>query len=466
MKTKIKILRLPALAGLLAISALLLSFFSCEEALEVRTPINQINSVHVFESVSTADAAMSNLYSELQAYSLLSGGSGGAGALLGTYTDELSNYDIYSSNADLDLYNNVQQTSNFSIKSVWSNAYNEIYLTNSIMEGVAKSTTVSEVDKKRLKGEALFVRSMIMYYLQQIFGEVPFPVTTDYTVNRSLPKTPEEVILAKLTTDLTEAVNLLNNQYRNTERIYPNRKAAEMLLATVLMTRGQYAAAEPLLRGIISGPLYQWQTDVSKTFKKSGSHIIWQLKPLFTNEATNEANLYYFEDFLPFSYTISNHLADKFSPTDRRKQYWIKTLTIDGVAYYRPDKYRNIGVNPDEYSIVYRLEEAYLLLAEALAHQNKVLEAIPYLNAVREKAGVTLLGTNASGEMVMNAVLEENTKEFFTERGIRFLSLKRAGRLNDLQQTKPNWQTHHRIWPLPVSELLLNSNLNPQNNGY
>lgn len=466
MKTEFKIWGFPASVRLLAVTALLLSVFSCEDALEVKTPINQINAVQVFESVSTADAAMSNLYSELQAYSLLSGGSGGAGPLLGTYTDELTSYDIYSSNADLDLYNNVQQASNYSIKSVWSNAYNEIYLTNSIMEGVAKSTAISEADKKRLKGETLFVRSMVIYYLQQIFGDVPFPVTTDYTVNKALAKTSAEEILVKLTADLTDAVSLLNDQYRNSERIYPNRKAAELLLATVLMTRGQHAAAETLLKGIIAAPLYQWQSDVTKTFKKSGSHILWQLKPLFANEATNEANLYYFEDFLPFSYTLTNELADKFSPTDQRRQHWIKTLTIEGVDYYRPDKYRNIGVNPDEYSIVYRLEEAYLLLAEALAHQNKVAEAIPYVNKVKEKAGVALLGTGASRETVINVVLEENAKEFFTERGIRFLSLKRAGRLNDLQPAKPNWQTHHRIWPLPVSELLLNTNLNPQNNGY
>lgn len=439
---------------------------SCDNLLDVRSPIDQINSAQVFESTSTADAALSNLYAELQYYSLLNGGSGSAGALLGTYTDELISYDEYNNDADRDLYNNVQQASNTSIKTFWSNAYKEIYLANSILEGVESSTAIPENDKKRIRGEALFVRSLVLYYLTQVFGDIPYPTSTDFVINQSLPKMSESQMLAVLTDDLTETVSLLNDQYTNPERIYPNRKTAQLVLATVLMTQKKDAEAEPLLKEIVQNSMYVWEGDLSKTFKKNGKHIMWQLKPLNAGDATNEAVLYYFEDALPYTYTLSNTLYNSFASNDLRRTQWIKALTIDQATYYRSDKYVNTIGNSDEYSIVFRLEEAYLLLAEALVNQNKLGEALPYLNAVKEKAGIDLSPAGSSKEQLVKALIDENRKEFFTERGIRFLSLKRAGRLNDLLPSKPNWKDYHLVWPIPRTELLLNANLNPQNNGY
>ncbi|ACU07556.1 putative outer membrane protein, probably involved in nutrient binding [Flavobacteriaceae bacterium 3519-10] len=450
-----------------SLGALLLSaLHSCENLLDVNTPVSQTGSEQVFESVGTADAALSHLYTEIQAYSLLNGGSGGAGALLGAYTDDLISYDVYSQNGDMDIYQNVQGPSNISIKGVWTNAYSEIYTANAIINGVEKSTGIGEDDRRRIKGEALFVRTLIYYYLNQLFGDIPYTATTDYTVNQMLKKIPSAEVQLKIQEDLYSAAALLNDEYRNPERIYPNRKTAELLLATVLMTRQQYATAEALLRGIIQSPLYQWQPAVQETFKKNGQHILWQLKPLYPTQATNEVLLYYFESAHPTMYTLSDHLITSFSAGDLRKQWWTKEITVEQTAYYRADKYTRIFDNTDEYSIVFRLEEAYLLLAEALAQQGKLSEALPYLNAVKAKAGIPHVAPSVTKEQLLDEILAENRKEFFTERGIRFTTLKRMNRLSDLTSHKPNWKAHHQVWPLPFSELSLNPNLNPQNNGY
>lgn len=439
---------------------------SCENLLEVDVPVSQTPSSLVFESTETADAALSHLYTEMQAYSLLNGGQGGAGALLGSYTDDLINYDNYSQNGDMDIYENVQGASNISIKSFWTQAYSEIYTANAIITGIEKSVGINEGDRRRIKGEALFVRTLIYYYLNQLFGDIPYTVTTDYTYNQSVKKTSSAEVQEKIQEDLYMAVALLNDEYRNPERIYPNRKTAELLLATVLMTRYQYGAAEALLRGVIDSPLYQWQPDVRETFKKTGSHILWQLKPLYASAATNEALLYYFESSVPTLYSLSGDLISSFSAGDLRKQWWTTGITVEQTTYYRPGKYTRLFDNTDEYSIVFRLEEAYLLLAEALAQQGKLSEAMPYLNAVKEKAGVSPAAPTLTKEQLLDEILAENRKEFFTERGIRFTTLKRLGRLTDLVMHKPQWKPHHELWPLPFSELSLNPNLNPQNNGY
>jgi hypothetical protein len=442
-----------------------LALSSCRNLIESDFPSTQIEVSQVFETVSTADGALSNLYAELQYYSVISGGSLGTGALLGTYTDDLNCYIISSQNSALDLYNNRQISSNTAVLSVWTNAYKEIYSANSIINGVESSTGISEMDKKRIKGEALFIRSLIYFYLSQIFGDIPYTTTTDYTVNQSLGKISETELLIKIQNDLETAVALLEEPYRNAERVYPNRKAAELMLSLVLMQQKKWTEAEQQLKTIKQSPLYVWEPDVAKTFKKAGKHILWQLKPLKANDATEEAINYNFTTAVPNTYALSEDLVSSFASNDLRKQKWVKEITINQNHFYRCDKYRNTTANTDEYSVIFRLEGVYLLLAESLAQQNKVEEALPYINAVRQKAGIPAL-TSSSKEELLNNIVEENRKEFFTEHGNRFLTLKRNNRLNKLIPLKPNWQAYHQLWPLPISELLLNPNLNPQNTGY
>ncbi|MDP2452500.1 MULTISPECIES: RagB/SusD family nutrient uptake outer membrane protein [unclassified Kaistella] len=439
---------------------------ACEDALEVSPPVNQISSAQVFESVSTADAALSNLYAEFQAYSLLSGGAGGAGALLGTYTDELYSYGINTQNAEYDLYNNTQIATNTRIKSVWTNAYKEIYMANVIINGVKVSAGITEDDQRRIHGEALFLRSLVYYYLTSIFGDIPYTVSTDYSVNQSLAKTEEAEVLMKIENDLQQAALMLNDSYRNNERIYANRKTAELILATVMMKRSKWQEAEALLRGIVQNPVYVWQPDLTKTFKTTGKHILWQLKPLKANDATPEALLFYFITAVPNTYTLSDNLFASFTSNDLRRQAWIKPLLINQKTYYRADKYQKTVNNTDEYSIVVRLEEAYLLLAENLAQQNKISEALPFLNAVKQKAGLAPLPDTLTKQELVTEIIDESCKEFFTEKGMRFLTLKRNGRLNSLIPYKTNWQPFHQNWPLPASELLVNPRLKPQNDGY
>ncbi|MNL56219.1 SusD family protein [compost metagenome] len=67
---------------------------------------------------------------------------------------------------------------------------------------------------------------------------------------------------------------------------------------------------------------------------------------------------------------------------------------------------------------------------------------------------------------MLDEILLESRREFFTEHGHRFFDLKRTGRLNVLIGVKPNWKSYHDLWPLPQKELTLNPNMNPQNTGY
>lgn len=439
---------------------------SCEDLVEVDMPNNQISKDMVFEDVQTADAALAGLYSHLWEDSPIAGGNRGSGALLGTYTDDLECFSLSILNADYDLYLNQQIETNTSIYALWSSAYQKIYMANAIISGAEKSVALSTQQKERVKAEGLLARSILFFYLQQIFGDIPYVTSTDYQVNKSLAKTPAAEVLQQLEIDLTQAVSLLKDEYRNSERIFPNRKVAELLLAKILMLQNKWPQAEILLNNVVTSPLYTFENNITKVFQKSGMHILWQLKPRNNGDTTKEAILYTFTNSPPINYALSIDLMDELSATDLRRQNWTKEVIANGNRWHRPNKYTVISNNTTEYSIVFRLEEAYLLLAETLSRQGKIQEAIPYVNATRQRANLAPLSTTINQNQLLDEILLENRKEFFAEMGHRFLDLKRMNALNSLSVVKPNWAEHHRLWPVPQKEMLLNPKLRPQNNGY
>lgn len=444
----------------------ILTLMSCEKMIEVDDPINQITAEQVFSDVNTANAALDNLYMEMQANSMFSGGNKGLGALLGTYTDDLDAYFQPSSMDNLNIYFNQIVPSNSIVLSVWNNAYKEIYTANAIIEGLDKSKSIAEKDKNRIKGEVLLIRTMVYFQLQRLFGEIPYTVTTDYEINRNLSKMPSTEFYAKIEDDISSAINLLDDSYRNAERIYLNRKAAQLVQSKIFLEKGKFAEAEAGCKSIIASPMYAIQQDVSKVFKKGGTHIIWQLKPLNANQSVLETGIFFFSLAPPPSYALSVNLADTFENSDTRKLNWITPIQGGENTFYRNNKYKNNLTNADEYSVVMRLEEVHFVLAEALTKQNKVTEAAFYVNSIRSRSGLTAIPATLTKEAFLLELMKEKRREFFAEQGHRFFDLKRNGQLQSLTAVKPNWQQHYQVWPIPQNELILNPNLNPQNNGY
>ncbi|MBF6643920.1 MULTISPECIES: RagB/SusD family nutrient uptake outer membrane protein [Chryseobacterium] len=439
---------------------------SCEKLVETDFPNNQIPSQLVFEDEQTAESALAGLYSALWNNSMYSGGIDGMGALLGTYTDDLNCVYTSASNGALDLYNNQQIPTNTAITSFWTYAYQEIYMANSIIEGVSGSKALSTATKNRIRGEAMFVRSLLYLNLYEIFGEIPYTDTTDYAYNSQLTRMAKNELLSKLEADLSEAVNLLPADYRTIERIYPNKFAGYLVLAKMKMELKKWSEAENLCNTILQSNLYSFQTDITKVFQKGGMHIIWQLKPKNTNDATKEASLYTFTG-APTSFTLSSSLVNTFAANDLRRQNYMTAVPFSQQTNYRSSKYKNLGVNnATEYSVLFRLDEVYLIKAEILLEMNRVTEAVPFINRSRQRAGLSLLNSSISVTEAKSQMRDEKRREFFTEHGIRFFDLKRWGVLDQLNAVKPNWKSYHSSWPLPQKELLVNPKLNPQNTGY
>jgi hypothetical protein len=444
----------------------LLMLTGCDKLVEVDYPSSQIGTEQVFADVQTANAALSGLYASLRDVSLITGADFySASTLLASYTDDLDCY-TNDQNGVRDIYLNQQVESNKIVAIIWANAYTQIYYANSLIRGVEMSVKLKEADKNRIKGEAILLRSMIYFYLQQLFGDIPYTTSIDYEFNRTLSRTGAGDVLEQLEADVTEAADLLTDDYRDVERIYPNRKAAQVLLARIYLLQSDWIQAQEMAETILSSPLYVFQADINEVFYKSGSHILWQMKPENAGDETLESYFYYFTGSAPHNYALTENLINSFATEDLRRQLWIAEVTSGSNTWYRPYKYKNQeGTNSNEYSIVFRLEEVYFIMSEALARQGRIDEALPYLNATRHRAGLTGF-TSLSAEVFVTELLAEKRREYFTESGYRFIDLKRLDRQDELSALKPNWEEYKKVWPLPQNEMLLNHNLSPQNNGY
>src|SRR5690606_38510185 len=101
-----------------------------------------------------------------------------------------------------EIGDNAISVTNSTIRNHWSNLYAVIYYCNSAMEGLSKSSAVTESIKRRLVAEARFVRALSYFYLVNAWGDVPLATGTDYRVNRSLHRSSIEDVYDLILSDL------------------------------------------------------------------------------------------------------------------------------------------------------------------------------------------------------------------------------------------------------------------------
>ncbi|MEC4078006.1 RagB/SusD family nutrient uptake outer membrane protein, partial [Myroides odoratimimus] len=368
----------------------------------------------------------------------------------------------YSPTSDnLLLFNNTLDPSKYVLSSIWNTSYTHIYTINAFIIGVSKSNGISEEEKEQLISEGLILRSLYYQSLTQLFGDIPYTISTDYKENTQIEKTPYHQVLQNIEQDILQAKDVLSYSYRSSNKYYPNKTVAELILAKNHLLQKKYDKAEIIAKLILNNSLYNLELDLSKTFKNSARSTLWQLSNSSPIAATYEARNYVMLSG-NWLYNISSSLINSFDNNDLRTLHWIKEYIPTSTSYNY--KYKNTPTNnTDENSIIFRLEEAYFILSEALIHQDKEKEAIPYLNIIRQKAGLSPLSNSLNKEQIILSMLDESRKEFFLEHGRRFFDLKRNNKLSLLKDTKTNWQDKHAFFPYPEKEILINPNLNPQN---
>ncbi|HEX9981251.1 MAG TPA: RagB/SusD family nutrient uptake outer membrane protein [Flavobacterium sp.] len=441
-------------------------FPACESFVDVGTPSAQLSAEVVFNDAGTAEAALVNVYSKLQGNVLVTGDVSGVSILLGHYADELTYYGSPGGSEEVFWQNSLLPSGNL-VGSLWNDSYNLIYSANAVIEGVEGSAGIAQADKDRLTGEALFLRAFIHFYLSGLYGSIPYVTTTDYRVNSTVLRIPVEEIYPLLAADLSSAQILLESAPQSADNVRVNVDAAKAMLARVYLYSQNWTAAEAATTDVISSPALTWVEDLNGVFLKGSTGTIWQLMPGSAGMNTIEAQNFIFESGPPPARALSESLVNAFEAGDLRKEQWIKMVSDGTGAWYHAFKYKNNGSSgtSEEYSIMLRLGEMYLIRAEARAQLGNLSGAVQDLDKIRTRAGLPPTAAATQQEM-LQAVMRERRVELFTELGHRFFDLKRTGAADQVLSEKPGWDATDILWPLPANEMLLNQNLLPQNPGY
>jgi starch-binding outer membrane protein, SusD/RagB family len=447
-----------------------LSITACKKFVEADPPKTQLVRESVFENDQTAIAAQTVIYSQMATSSSLN-----FSVLPGLSADELTNFSTTSDRTQ--FYTNGLLANNGQLSLfLWNPPYNYIYEANAILEGLSKSTSISKEIKDQLQGEAKFIRAFWNFYLVNLFADIPLITTTDYKINALAEREGTATIYESIIADLLEARTLLKEQYlganlilSTNERLRPTRSAAAALLARVYLYKGEWLKSENEATSVINNGQYSLINNLDSSFLKNNLEAIWQITIGLTTLNTPEGSLFILTS-TPSTVTISPQLLNSFEPNDKRKALWIKSFTASGKTYYYPFKYKiKTGSPINEYSMVLRLGEQYLIRAEARAQQNKISEAQSDLNLIRKRAGLGNIGANDKSAL-LTAILHERQVELFTEWGHRWLDLKRTGTIDSVMSivtpTKGGtWNTNWQLYPVPKYDRDQNKNLT-QNLGY
>ncbi len=445
----------------------LLFLLGCEDFLEVEDPLGQVNSTVVFQDETTATAAVTTLYGKLRDDVLLTGKSEGLSTLMGVYSDELIYYGFGGEPLD-NFYQHNVFPDNTLVENLWNGSYSLIYMGNAILEGLEASNELDTQIKKQLRGETLFIRSLVYFYLTELFGDIPYPTGTDYEVNRRLAKQPISIIFENIIADLNEAQGLLGTSYISEERVRANKKVVAALLSRIYLYMERWDLAVLQSTILIDDPSFILEPDVEVEFLKESRSAILQFKPRSEGDNAQEALTFIFASGPPPLVSLNPQLIYNMEPNDLRREYWIGEITDGSETWYFPKKYKNQGNTGTsmEYSVIFRLSEQYLNRAEALARLGNLTSAKEDLDVVRNRAGLSDSEATTQSE-VLEAIQVERYHELFSEFGHRWFDIKRFGLANEiLGPIKAGWKPTDVLLPIPENELLMNPSLNPQNPGY
>lgn len=448
----------------LVILALALST-GCQKYVALDLPTTMAQQETVFAQNETATAAVLGLYTTVIAtnLSLL---NGGATLYPSLSADEVTNT---APNEELDGFRtaSISPAGTLGIQTrLWSRAYSIIYHANAVIEGLEASTLLSTATRNQLLGEAKTIRALCYFYAVNLFGDIPLVTSTDFRVNEQKERTPAAQVWSQIRSDLEESALLLSPTYTGSSRGRINKWAAMALLARVYLYLEQWDKAEAAATAVISSGGYSLAENPSLVFIPTSSETILQ----WVREGSNTADG---ASFIPSSATAKPPFAllpgllTAFEGGDNRRTAWTKSTTSGGVTYYYPFKYKvRSGATVQEYLVVLRLGEQYLIRGEARAKSGNLKGAADDLSLIRKRAGLGDVQFT-SAEPLLEAIDKERRVELFAEWGHRWLDLKRRGKAGAVLAPikNPNWQESDALYPLPLQELQRNPQL-VQNPGY
>jgi len=382
--------------------------------------------------------------------------------------------------------------------STWRNYYKAITRANTLLERIKEADVAVVKNKDRHIAEAEFLRALAYFDLVRIFGDVPL-VTKTLSIDEAY-KTPREkvdkIYDEIIIKDLLDAEAKLPASYSGADLGRATRGAAKALLGKVYMTRKDFTKAEAKLQEVTTmgyNLLANWADLWDYTKNERHSEYIYDIEyeqglggegSVFTNRFTPKVTsmiaFYGIAGSVDDQNTPHQVLFDLFDAKDKRKDITATRGYTDATGKFIPIliSSNNMSAYTRKYIVkiptandspanwkVIRYADVLLMYAEALNENGKTSAALPFLNQIRTRAGVTPYAALSQAEMRDKIVLERRMELAFE--GHRWFDLVRTGQAFPVMQ-KYGMKTHNTLWPIPLAQIqLINDRaLFPQNPGY
>jgi tetratricopeptide (TPR) repeat protein len=429
---------------------------------------------------------------------------------------------------------NITDYNDYLVTSVYQDDYMGINRANQVLDNVP-SINMDATLKQQLLGEAKFMRGFFYYNLATIYGNVPImlhsPTPTDYPST-----SPQDSVFIQAEADFADAAAVLPASYNAANIGRATKGAAYAMLGKAYMQQHKYAQAQTAFDWLVTGAgksnyslvsdyhsnfietaennsesVFEWQNAVNPndthdddtqigtsdnlnygtsippffapspvgfTDGQARRWVVWEFLQENTTGGQRDPRLaatflYDSTDVRGPAFTLAygktwNNLGLATNPSIQhgnitevcfRKE--LDDATMNGEVFHSGNNYRYV-----------RYADVLLLYAEALNAQGQTAAAYPYVDRVRQRAGLSTLTATHPG-LSQQAFLTQLKHERITEltgEGHRFEDLARWGDLGPALATRDAGFANFKVgkdefMPIPQYDLDVNPKLK-QNPGY
>ena len=382
------------------------------------------------------------------------------------------------------------------LSNAWNQYFQSIFRANNLLTKI-ESLDVSDIpNKNQYVAETRFLRALCYFDLVRIFGSVPavtsaLSITDAYKMSRT---SVEEIYNNIIIPDL-KAAESLPTSYSGANIGRPTQGATKAFLGRVYLTRGDFTNAESKLLEVTTMG-YALEDDYEIIFDpttKRNKEYIFDIEyesgvsagSVLTNRCMpNHAGMQTFYGVPGTGNEWNNPtqaLINLFEQNDKRRDRSIGTpggfydasgefVSLPSTTnqnYTKKYLYRIAAANDSPVNWHHiRYADVLLMLAEAMNENGKTAQAIPYLNMIRNRAGVSEYPITMSQSDTRAAIEKERRLELCFE-GHRWFDLVRWGKAYDALKDK-GMSPYMTLFPIPLSQVQLVNDpaIMPQNPGY
>lgn len=210
------------------LSCTMIAFTGCDDFL-VETPKTSIEKEGVYNSLSSAKAALAGCYASMAGYNY-------TGFNYFHVLNVTSGMGVSIKANDVNLTTMNILPTDVNMTNAYNGMYETIRVTNDIIDGMVESKITNEAEKNRIAGEARFMRGLTYFNLVRMFGKVSLvtkPVTN--YAEAQVPRAEVSKVYEQIISDLEAAYNMLPLPADKVEG-HPHKYAAQALLAKVYLT--------------------------------------------------------------------------------------------------------------------------------------------------------------------------------------------------------------------------------------